>query len=69
MHKNTVTRKLFTIAEIADALSISVRTIGRLRRAGVITPIQITASCPRYDLEKILESLRTQSQKGVEDAS
>lgn len=67
MKKHTVSRKLVSIGELADVLSISTRTIGRLRRAGIIVPIQITAACPRYDLEKILENLRTQSQKGVKD--
>lgn len=67
MQKNTVTKRLVSIAELADALSVSVRTIGRLRRAGVIVPIQITAACPRYDLEKIIEDLR--KQQGVGNAS
>ncbi len=57
-----IIRKLVTASELAEALGVSVRTIGRLKRAGVIVPVLITASCPRYDIEDVLKRLRKQEE-------
>lgn len=60
-----IERKLVSTGELAEALSISTRTIARLKRAGIITPIQITAACIRYDVAEVLQQLR--EQEGVQN--
>lgn len=57
-----IIRKLVSAAELAEALGVSVRTIGRLKRAGVIVPVLITASCPRFDVEEVLNRLRKREE-------
>lgn len=55
-----IPRRLVGAAELAEALGVSVRTISRLKRAGVIVPVQVTAACPRYEIEDVLKRLRKQ---------
>jgi DNA-binding transcriptional MerR regulator len=57
-----IERKLVSTGELAEALSISIRTIARLKRAGVITPIRITTACIRYDVNEVLQQLREQEE-------
>ena len=52
------TRRLVTATELAQSLSISTRTIARLVRLGVITPVQITPYCLRYDVEGVIQALK-----------
>ncbi len=57
-----IQRKLVSTTELAEALGVSVRTVRRLKQTGVIVPLQVTASCPRYDIEDVLKRLRKQEE-------
>jgi len=57
-----IQRKLVSTTELAEALGVSVRTVRRLKQTGVIVPLQVTASCPRYDIEDVLKALRKQEE-------
>ena len=52
-------RNLMTKKEVADALRVSSRTIGRYVKLGLISPIRLSDQVVRYDkaeLERFIES-------------
>jgi len=59
-------RKLVSIAELAEFLGVSTRTVQRLKLAGVIRPYQVTPTCPRYDLDEVLDQLTDERQAKYE---
>jgi excisionase family DNA binding protein len=54
------TRPLLTRAELADALRVSLSTVDRLRRRGVLRPVQLVpGGAVRYaadDVERLLDA-------------
>ena len=62
----TSTRKLVDAGELAEALSISRRTVWTMVSRGAIRPYRLTAAAFRFDLEEVLQDLR--QQREVRDA-
>lgn len=59
-------RKLVSAAELAEFLGVSKRTVQRLKDGGVIRPYRVTPTCPRYDLDEIVEQLQSAREERYE---
>jgi len=59
-------RKLVSVAELAEFLGVSKRTVQRMKDAGAIRPFRVTPTCPRYDLEEIVEQLHSEREARYE---
>jgi predicted site-specific integrase-resolvase len=53
--------------ELSEILGVSVRTICRLDKDGVIKPIWVTPACPRYHLKDTLKVFNPDTTVLTED--
>jgi predicted site-specific integrase-resolvase len=49
--------QLTTRKELADALRVSVRTVIRMERRGLLEPVRLSAGCVRYNEESVAQIL------------
>ena len=52
-------KKLITPKETAARLSVSIRTVSRYEKQGLLTAIRLSRRCVRYDEAEIEKAVRT----------
>lgn len=66
MEMNNEKKVFLTVADLAGLLSVSTRTIHRLKDAGIIRAYRITPYCIRFDRDEVLAQMRTRGDTGNE---